>query len=351
MGCPAGRVFALWMRYACAAFYSHPWAWNEIGFGGPAYPQGLQEPRPRQARAVGGRRGRRGRPGALGRAGRDGQASPRPPFGSPDCGRGQPTNRRRWSRRTKRQGTSSHRWSTECGPATQSAWLLPNDGTRTNHRLRQDMRALRRRRRGRPGRRRLRGGRRRAHPAAGPPRDGGWWRSMPGRSGTPTETGSATRPGPTISTGTSPGSSRGTTRCRSGDNNSGRGVGGSMVHFAGYAPRFHPSDFATCSTDGVGRRLADRATRPAAATTPTWKRSCRSPGRTGPGVIPTGTRSRPIRSAATARPSSRGARPLGIDVPSRSGGHHQRPLRQPAALHLPRLLPPGLQGERQGLAA
>ena len=22
------------------AFYSHPWAWNEIGFGGPAYPQG-----------------------------------------------------------------------------------------------------------------------------------------------------------------------------------------------------------------------------------------------------------------------------------------------------------------------
>ncbi|HUJ67508.1 MAG TPA: hypothetical protein VLX59_18320, partial [Acidimicrobiales bacterium] len=27
-----------------------------------------------------------------------------------------------------------------------------------------------------------------------------------------------------------------------GSNNSGRGVGGSMVHFAGYAPRFHPSD-------------------------------------------------------------------------------------------------------------
>ena len=22
------------------AFYSHPWAWNEIGFGGPAYPRG-----------------------------------------------------------------------------------------------------------------------------------------------------------------------------------------------------------------------------------------------------------------------------------------------------------------------
>jgi hypothetical protein len=24
-----------------AAFYSHPWAWSEIGFGGPAYPRGF----------------------------------------------------------------------------------------------------------------------------------------------------------------------------------------------------------------------------------------------------------------------------------------------------------------------
>ena len=37
-----------------------------------------------------------------------------------------------------------------------------------------------------------------------------------------------------------------------GSNNSGRGVGGSMVHFAGYVPRFHPSDFRTYSADGVG---------------------------------------------------------------------------------------------------
>ena len=37
-----------------------------------------------------------------------------------------------------------------------------------------------------------------------------------------------------------------------GSNNSGRGVGGSMVHYAGYTPRFHPSDFRTHSTDGVG---------------------------------------------------------------------------------------------------
>lgn len=37
-----------------------------------------------------------------------------------------------------------------------------------------------------------------------------------------------------------------------GKNNSGRGVGGSMVHYAGYTPRFHPSDFVTRSVDGVG---------------------------------------------------------------------------------------------------
>src|SRR6185437_14151015 len=37
-----------------------------------------------------------------------------------------------------------------------------------------------------------------------------------------------------------------------GKNNSGHGVGGSMIHFAGYAPRFHPSDFATFTRDGVG---------------------------------------------------------------------------------------------------
>lgn len=37
---PASHVWSLWTRYACTAFYAHPWAWNEIGFGGPAYPRG-----------------------------------------------------------------------------------------------------------------------------------------------------------------------------------------------------------------------------------------------------------------------------------------------------------------------
>jgi hypothetical protein len=46
---PAQQVWSLWTRYACTAFYSHPWAWNEIGFGGPAYPRGYRN------RQVGGR--------------------------------------------------------------------------------------------------------------------------------------------------------------------------------------------------------------------------------------------------------------------------------------------------------
>ena len=39
-GMPASHVWSLWTRYACTAYYSHPQAWNEIGFGGPAYPRG-----------------------------------------------------------------------------------------------------------------------------------------------------------------------------------------------------------------------------------------------------------------------------------------------------------------------
>ncbi|HZT85999.1 MAG TPA: hypothetical protein VE984_11395, partial [Gaiellaceae bacterium] len=34
------RAWGLVGRQLCEQFYSHPWAWNEIGFGGPAYPRG-----------------------------------------------------------------------------------------------------------------------------------------------------------------------------------------------------------------------------------------------------------------------------------------------------------------------
>ncbi len=41
-GFDARHLWSLWTRYVCTAFYSHPWAWNEMGFGGPAYPRGYK---------------------------------------------------------------------------------------------------------------------------------------------------------------------------------------------------------------------------------------------------------------------------------------------------------------------
>jgi hypothetical protein len=37
---PTSKAWGVVMRGVLGAFYSHPWAWNEIGFGGPAYPRG-----------------------------------------------------------------------------------------------------------------------------------------------------------------------------------------------------------------------------------------------------------------------------------------------------------------------
>jgi hypothetical protein len=37
---PAHRFWAMLMEDCVTAYYAHPWAWDEIGFGGPAYPRG-----------------------------------------------------------------------------------------------------------------------------------------------------------------------------------------------------------------------------------------------------------------------------------------------------------------------
>ena len=37
---PSTQAWTVVMRGVARRFYSHPWAWNEIGFGGPAYPRG-----------------------------------------------------------------------------------------------------------------------------------------------------------------------------------------------------------------------------------------------------------------------------------------------------------------------
>lgn len=36
---PAYRFFMLLVKDCVEQYYSHPWAWDEIGFGGPAYPR------------------------------------------------------------------------------------------------------------------------------------------------------------------------------------------------------------------------------------------------------------------------------------------------------------------------
>ncbi len=37
---PVHRFWAMLMEDCVTAYYSHPWAWDEVGFGGPAYPRG-----------------------------------------------------------------------------------------------------------------------------------------------------------------------------------------------------------------------------------------------------------------------------------------------------------------------
>ncbi len=126
----------------------------------------------------------------------------------------------------------------------ESAWLLPNDGSRTNHQLRRDMRRYGHDEEvdivivgcGAGGsvlaQRLARQGWDVVVLDAGP-----FW--DPDKDWVSDEAGSHQLywNEPRVISGSHP--------VELGSNNSGRGVGGSMVHFAGYAPRFHPSDFRT----------------------------------------------------------------------------------------------------------
>lgn len=39
-GLPPSKAWSVVMRGVLSEFYSHPWTWNEIGYGGPRYPRG-----------------------------------------------------------------------------------------------------------------------------------------------------------------------------------------------------------------------------------------------------------------------------------------------------------------------
>ena len=133
----------------------------------------------------------------------------------------------------------------------ESAWLLPADGTRTNHQLRTEMRRFADDDEvdavivgcGAGGavllQRLARAGWKVVALDAGPHWD-------PDADWVSDELGSHSLywTEPRVIDGSDP--------VPLGSNNSGRGVGGSTVHYAGYTPRFHPSDFRTASADGVG---------------------------------------------------------------------------------------------------
>ena len=133
----------------------------------------------------------------------------------------------------------------------ESAWLIPNDGSRANHRLRDDMR-------------RFDDSEEVDLVVVGAGAGGSVLTQRMARAGWKVVTFDA---GPFWDPDadwvsderashhlywTEPRQIGGSDPVPLGSNNSGRGVGGSMVHYAGYTPRFHPSDFRVATLDGVG---------------------------------------------------------------------------------------------------
>ena len=326
-------MWSLWTRYACTAFYSHPWAWNEIGFPGPAYPRGYLNP------GVDAREH-----WEVADSGTEDSDIDPVPFAD------RVEQARREHARLLGAGQLGVRSNyRDIRARNESAWLIPNDGTRTNHRLRADMRRYA------DGdevdlvvvgagaggsvltQRLARAGWRVVCLDAGP-----FW--DPDTDWVSDERGAHTL------YWTEPRQIGGADPVPLGSNNSGRGVGGSMVHYAGYTPRFHPSDFRTFTARRGRRGLADRLRRPEAVLRA--HRAGTAGRRAGLAV------GRPAQLPAPRAPGRRQRRDLPARResrrhrgPGRAGRDPQRPLRQPAALHLPRLLPAGLQGQRQGQPA
>ena len=110
-----------------------------------------------------------------------------------------------------------------------------------------------------------------------------------------------------------------------GSNNSGRGVGGSMVHYAGYTPRFHPSDFDTCHPRRRRRRLADQLRRPAALLPrhrgrAAGRRRALAVGRPALLPAPAAPGRRQRRDLPARRPRARASPPRSVRSPSPTAG-------------------------------
>ena len=257
----AAHVWSLWTRYVCTAFYSHPWAWNEIGFGGPAYPRGYKnlgidrrEPyevarRPPAATT-------RSADGLARSEVSDGAAASGPATSPRGCCPRRPGHQPPAARRTCAASTTDDEVDlviVGCGAG----------GATLMQRL-------------------ARAGWRVVALDAGP-----FWDPD-------TRLGERRGAARTTCTGPSRASIGGADPVPLGSNNSGRGVGGSMVHYAGYTPRFHPQRLPRPSaSDGVGADWPIDYARPAALLRATSRRSCRSPASTGRGATRTATRTAP----------------------------------------------------------
>ncbi|MFJ9824865.1 GMC oxidoreductase [Streptomyces sp. NPDC101160] len=282
-GLPLAHVWELWLRQACAGYYSHPLAWDETGFGGPAFPRGYvrlgrglreawEDPHPVPPSDAEGPApdptGSAPQPGpaALRRGHAAAGPHPAPDEREPVPGPAKtgpapgPTALRPAQDPAPPASTPARRTSWRAAAATLRETLRPQGALRA----RNASAWLPAARELLPDMRRFddddevdlvvvgcgAGGavltQRLAHAGwrvvcleAGP-----FW--DPHRDWVSDEEGSGRLhwTEPRVIDGSDP--------VPLGANNSGRGVGGSMVHFAGYAPRLHPSDLRTRTLDGVG---------------------------------------------------------------------------------------------------
>lgn len=240
------------MRSVLSSFYSHPWAWNEIGYGGPAYPRGFMRLK----------------------------AGQKEPWEGDEALDADPV-----VDVAPRKAGADHGWDKYKEDAKRAAGIA--EETRVKERTLHDRRLYLRRllkgavgpkdndsrflldphKRGLPGRETMRryrdedevdlvivgcgaGGGTLAQRLA---RKG--WRIVVLDAGPfwdPDKDWVSDERGSSHIYWTQKRIIGGEDPVELGKNNSGRGVGGSMVHYAGYCPRFHPSDFETKTRDGVG---------------------------------------------------------------------------------------------------
>ncbi len=225
------------------------------------------------------------------------------------------------------------------------------DDERTNHRLRADMRRYRRATTrstwsssgcGAGGATLLQ-----RLARAGWRRWSGW---TPARSGIPTPTGSATRPAPTACTGPSPGSSPAPIRCRWDRTTQVGEWAGPWSTTPATPPASTPRTSAPTASDGVGADwpISYEDLRPYYEAI---EEELPVSGQSWPWGDPHRYPYSPQPLGGNGEVFVRGAHALGIPTTGRAGSHRQRPVREPAPLYLPGVLPPGLQGKRQGVPA